>query len=946
MKAKNAPARLILMAAAFLLFNCSQNSTKDKNTGQELFSGFQAPAAEARPFVRWWWNGNHLEKEEIARQLDVLHEAGIGGVEINPIAMPQEARDIGTQPLTWISKEWNEMVKFASLQAQKRGMIADLIVGSGWPFGGEFLSEDETIQRVIVHKIPCSGGMQINEDLESLYKKAVAGLSRSHGTTGSHEMAFIRLVPEGIRSPSETIDLEGEYKNNQLNMKVPSGEFLLTYGILQRSNRTVMHGAPGASGPVMNHYEREITRDYLNRLNKISKDTGTPLSELIRALFCDSIELDGANWTDGFGDLFFKTYHYRLEPWFPFVFYDPYSGYPEENYAPEFADQLKRVRYDYNKLLVEAFLDNFTQEFQDFCTEKGLLCRYQAYGTPFLMGMTEGNMIADIPESNNWIYSADMDAEDWTWNQGHGYMIWNMYAAGGGHLTGKKIISNEAMTNTRGVFKASLEEIKQHDDMNFITGMNHSVLHGFNYSPTEAGFPGWVRYGTYFSEQNTWWPWFSRWADYNARLSWVFQNTQPVKSIAILAPEGDLWSNYGLTRHPFHTRPWYCHRLWEPLSQAGSSCDYIGQKIIREGTKKQGSLNYGPMKYQTIFLAGVQSLEAETARALLAFVENGGRVVAIDETPDRSLSFQDASENDAVVQEVFARMKNSHSDRFFAVSPPESEEQLLSWTLNLLDKINAPGDVQISAPDKNVYQIRKKAGNKEVWFFTNSGRANTASFKAVFPTGEKTPWVWNPENGTRSVFPFKNKKNELNITLQPLESLLLVFEPELEGTPPPPKEKKPGKKIMTVGGPWDVTFAHVNGETFKRNFEALEEFGTSPDPELNSFAGTVTYSASFTTNAAVKWLRPEKVNKGITEVSLNGKNVGLNWYGPALFNIENAVQKGKNFLEIKYTTVLSNYVMSMKNNPTAQKWTAGYKNIPAGLEGEIFLSATARTGDK
>ncbi len=46
------------------------------------------------------------------------------------------------------------------------------------------------------------------------------------------------------------------------------------------------------------------------------------------------------------------------------------------------------------------------------------------------------------------------------------------------------------MTNTKGVFKTSLDEIKQHDDMNFITGINHSVLHGYNYSPVEAGFPG------------------------------------------------------------------------------------------------------------------------------------------------------------------------------------------------------------------------------------------------------------------------------------------------------------------------------------------------------------------------------------------------------------------------------------------------------------------------
>ena len=256
-----------------------------------------------------------------------------------------------------------------------------------------------------------------------------------------------------------------------------------------------------------------------------------PLKELIRALFCDSIELAGANWTNGFEEIFFNAYHYRVEPYFPFIFYEPNLGYAREKYTEDLLEKIKRVRYDHNKLLVKVFLDNFTRSFQKFCTDNGLKCRYQAYGTPFLMGMLEGNMIPDIPEGNNWIYSfkMNMDTDEWIWNQEHGYMIWNLYAASGGHLTGKKIISCESMTNTQGVFKTSLEEIKRNDDMNFISGINHSILHGYSYSPVKAGFPGWVRFGSYFNEQNTWWPYFSQWVDYNARLSYVFQQSQPIK---------------------------------------------------------------------------------------------------------------------------------------------------------------------------------------------------------------------------------------------------------------------------------------------------------------------------------------------------------------------------------------------------------------------------------
>ena len=300
----------------------------------------------------------------------------------------------------------------------------------------------------------------------------------------------------------------------------------------------------------------------------------------------------------------------------PFVFTDAsgYMNYPET--SPEFQDSVYRARYDFTRLLVDEFLKNFTQVFQDFCTSEELLCRYQAYGVPFLMGMLEGFMIPDIPESNNWIYSAEMDSPSWEWNLNHGYMVWNMFAASGGHLKGRKIISCEAMTNTRGVFKTSLEEIKQHDDMNFITGINHSVLHGFNYSPPEAGFPGWIRYGAYFSEQNPWWPYLNKWVDYNARLSYIFQNSKPQKSIAILGPTADHWSEVGLMREPFHAEPWYLHRLWQPISQAGYSAEYLNERVIQASEVDYGVIEYGPMEYKALILANVRSMAPQTAQKI------------------------------------------------------------------------------------------------------------------------------------------------------------------------------------------------------------------------------------------------------------------------------------------------------------------------------------------
>jgi len=488
------------------------------------------------------------------------------------------------------------------------------------------------------------------------------------------------------------------------------------------------------------------------------------------------------------------------------------------------------------------------------------------------------------------------------------------------------------MTNTKGVFKASLDEIKRHDDMNFITGINHSILHGYNYSPLKAEFPGWIRYGAYFNEKNTWWPYFPQWVDYNARLSWIFQKTRPVKNIAILAPAANIWSEKGLTREP-----WYTYRLWESLSQAGSSCDYISEKIIRDGNKENAILSYGPMSYQAVMLSSVQSVEPGTALALKEFVKKGGKLIVIDDIPHRSLSMQDAAANDSIVQNCFVEIKQNYPDRIFKLKSPTSEGELLSWTMDLLMEINIKTDVAIEDPDKNIFQIRQVQGKKDIYFFCNSNQAKSVVLKAIFPTGKKTPWIWNPENGTRKVYPYDKSENELMLELQPLQSLLLVFDPDLKGKPDENLKDNIGKKTITLEGPWKVRFDHVDGSSFEQNFEKLVDFGTSENLQLSTFAGTVTYKTTFTLDGIGEWLELGKVNKGITEVSLNGRNLGTNWYGKPQFPLNDVLLNGENHLEIKYTTVLSNYIRSLKNNPTAARWTEGYTNIPMGLEGDIDI---------
>jgi len=149
-----------------------------KITGPDgLFKQFQNPDNRYRPFVRWWWNGDKVEAEELVRELHLLKEAGIGGVEINPISFPgKEEIAMGKKSLTWLSDEWIRMLQVVFDEAKKIGMTCDLIIGSGWPFGAEWLPRDERASVMLTYAAEVKPGL-FEMSKFNLYKLVDPGVS-------------------------------------------------------------------------------------------------------------------------------------------------------------------------------------------------------------------------------------------------------------------------------------------------------------------------------------------------------------------------------------------------------------------------------------------------------------------------------------------------------------------------------------------------------------------------------------------------------------------------------------------------------------------------------------------------------------------------------------------------------------------------------------------------
>lgn len=114
-------------------------------------------------------------------------------------------------------------------------------------------------------------------------------------------------------------------------------------------------------------------------------------------------------------------------------------------------------------------------------------------------------------------------------------------------------------------------------------------------------------------------------------------------------------------------------------------------------------------------------------------------------------------------------------------------------------------------------------------------------------------------------------------------------------------------------------------------------------PGLENFGGTIVYRKLFQTEGGQTRLDLGKVAE-TAEVTLNGKDLGVKWWGEKTFDISRTLKKGENELEIKVTTLLWNYCNSktMEENPMAKLWANSNRDktnrpLPIGLIGPVVI---------
>ncbi|MEI6048985.1 MAG: glycosyl hydrolase [Bacteroidota bacterium] len=939
------------VAGKFIVFPISSFQVGNQLKDSELYDLFKYPGLNYHPYLRWWWNGNKIEAGELIRELRLLKDAGIGGVEINPVEFPTRSAgdDLGKPSLKWLSDDWIDMLKVTFTEAKSLGMTCDLIVGSGWPFGAEYLEGEERAQIVVVAVKKLTGPIDYEISKFEIFKEADPAIS-SPFPGRKMELLSLKLVPDPLANSSQIVDFSEQIENVTINLSVPQGKHAL-YGLVKINGfMQVINGAPGATGPVLNHFNASAVKRYLNHMSDTIENRTGHLSEHIRALFTDSMELEGSNWSEGITDEFKKRRGYDIFPYLPFILFKigAMGNVTDFKYgvsmSPDFEAMIRRMRYDFELTKAELLEERFIKTYVEWCHGLNVKSRGQAYGRGFFP--LESSFDYDIPECESWTMNwlkhrvgEEMPEDDY--RRGRAYTMINKYVSSAANLKGKRLVSCEEMTDTYTVFNTTLENLKIGGDQSAITGVTHSVFHGFNYSPPEAPYPGWLRYGGYYNENNNWWPYFNLFNEYKGRLSSVLQNVTMFTDIAILPPVEDMWSLIGSQMEPFPsiTHVDYMTLVWEAVNKNGNGCDYVSEMVIRDSEMKNGYMHYGPRKYHTLFLIQVDSLETNTASKLSEFIDCGGRIFCIETIPGKSLGWKNYEERDKTVLDYIDKMK-SFPDRFILLKKPQKD--FISWYQNLQEQYNIEPYLKIENPDPYVYQNRYQADDgSELLFIINSHIQNSHQTKITFSkeiTSGKYGWLWDPETGNRYRISL-SKENSLELDLGPADSYLFVFDKNKKGPEWKPLPES-GLNEVKINSGWKAEFIHCHDGTIKTvEINTLTDLKDMAD--FVNFAGTIIYRNSITFNdTEYAFVNLGKVY-GLSELTVNGKKCEIKWYGRRIFSIRKLLKPGINTIEIKVVTTMGNYMKSLINNPIAQYWTnEKNKNQPIqsmGLIGPVTM---------
>ncbi len=920
--------------------------------------GWGPVTAQTRPWTRWWWQGSAVTEDRLAWHLRAFAEAGLGGVEVQPI---YEAQGHEERVLPYLSPEWLDALDATTRHADQLGLGVDLTAGSGWNMGGPWTTPELSAGRALVERWELREGQRLDVPVRTeqpphpglIDEERLSRPDLRPPMDPLPEPPLAALVARETGS-GETIDLAARVgADGILDWTAPAGRWELVGVFSGLVLKRVERAGPGGKGLMVDCFAAEPVRRHLDRLDATLGD-GYPG---LRAMFHDSFENERTDWTREAVAEFARLRGYDLLPHLPDVF--------GENGGSEVR---VRVLSDVRETFSDLFLERFAQPLTDWSTQRGWLTRNQAHGSP--AHLLDVYAAADIPETE---YTGAEIIPIPGLRQGAGTarrptsLTWRM-ASSPAHTQGKPLVAAEAITWLDQHYHVSLSQAKPAVDVLFAAGVNHIVLHGTAYSPEDAPWPGYSFYAaTEVQPANTLWRDLPRLTDYVTRCQSVLQSGEHDNDVLVYWPQHDLWGepdggvgseDVELTPdHHWSGDPWmYGHPtgadvLVGGLEARGWQFDWVSDRQLEAFEGGSAGVRNEHSRYRVVVVPGARLVPLPTLEKLHALAEAGSVVVFAGDLPADVPGLADLDERRARLAALCGPLGAEHG-RNGVHRVGRGSIVVTAQGADLDQALADAGAAREAVADAGLLVLRRRHEEGRHYFLANTTAERVDGW---FPLGAAAASVavLDPLHDTHGLARTRGHgaDRQVRLRLDPGESLVLRTFDERRVEAPGHPTLVPTGRERALTGPWTLTFLD-GGPTLppERTLTELVSWPELGDEEAD-FSGTARYALEFSLSAADArrtWRLDLGDVRECASVTLNGDDLGTAWSLPFRLALGRSLRPGRNVLELEVTNLAANRVRALarRGEFVANFWVSwldaspptDWDPMPSGLLGPARLT--------
>lgn len=919
----------------------------------------------SRPWTRWWWEGNAVNKTDLTWNLEQYRQAGLGGVELTPI---YGVYGYEKQFIDFLSKKWMDMFGHSLREAKRLGLGVDLANGTGWPFGGPWVSDDDASKTIYHKTYELNGGERLRETIGYTREAMVRTANNKPAAADTILQPVAKnknlqaLALDQIHYPGElpltalmaysdqgeVVDIKGKVvSNGQLDWIAPPGKWTL-YAIFQGLHgKMVERAAPGGEGYAIDHFSAKASANYFKHFDRAF--AGHDISYL-RSFFNDSYEVDDArgqgNWTPLLFDEFRTRKGYDLREHLPALFG---KAQPEKN---------RRVIYDYRSVIDELLLEHFTITWKKWAASKGKMVRNQSHGSP--ANTLDLYSVVDIPET-----------------EGNDILRFK-FATSAANVTGKKLVSSESATWLNEHFLSSWGDVKKAIDLFFLGGVNHIFYHGTEYSPKDAPWPGWLFYAAvHFQPMNPQWKDFHALNTYITRAQSFLQEGRPDNDVLLYYPIIDRYSEPGtaLLQHFDGMERNFEKTDFEHVSkymlENGYGFDFFSDRQLQQFKVVNRKITSGGNTYRTILLPANKLISESSMKKLLELARQGATILFYKSAPGDVPGFGELAARRAKFRSLVDQLKFT----FAPDSPAQGSDSSLRRHKLALAKLGAgvfyeSHDLEKllskslarkePAAEQGLQLIRRRNTDGYTYFVSNPRNKVFDGWISLADVAASVA-LFNPMSGTSGIAKTNvaDGDRQVYLQLQPHESIIVrLYTTKKTGNAYP--YLVADGEATAITGDWVVHF--LDGGPIQPPSFSMKQPGswTESSVEAKNYSGTAKYTITFPRprSAAKQWLLDlGKVNE-TAEVFINGSKVAT-LIGPVFqCVIKGSDLKASNRLEIVVANLMANRIIYMDKNslpwkifyntnmPARRRENAmngifnasGWAPLPSGLGGPVTLT--------